>query len=97
METAARHHHKGSTWLDSGGLPHTEDLHIAERIRRDGDMLVMDFTFEDPGAFTTPWSAQVKFERVQDGSMIETIFTISDELRFRERFLGVPSPISIRR
>ena len=29
--------------------------------------------------------------------MIETIFTISDELRFRERFLGVPSPIPIRR
>jgi hypothetical protein len=29
--------------------------------------------------------------------MIETIYTISDELRFRERFLGVPSPIPIRR
>ena len=29
--------YKGSTWLDSRGLPHTEDLHIVERIRRDGD------------------------------------------------------------
>lgn len=89
--------YKGSTWLDSRGLPHTEDLHIVERIRRDGDTLAIQFTFEDPGAFTNPWSAQVKFERVQGGSMIETIFTISDELRFRERFLGVPSPIPIRR
>ena len=89
--------YKGSTWLDSRGLPHAEDLHIVERIRREGDALVMDFTFEDPGAFTTPWSAQVKFERITDGSMVEKIFTISDELRFRERFLGVPAPIPIRR
>ena len=89
--------YRGSTWLDSRGLPHTEDLHIVERIRRDGDVLAVDLTFEDPGAFTKPWSAQLKFQRVQDGSMIETIYTISDELRFRERFLGVPSPIPIRR
>jgi hypothetical protein len=89
--------YKGATWLDSRGLPHTEDLHIVERIRRDGDTLAVDLTFDDPGAFTKPWSTQLKFERVQDGSMIETIFTISDELRFRERFLGVPSPIPIRR
>jgi hypothetical protein len=89
--------YKGSTWLDSRGLPHTEDLHIVERIRRDGDALAVDLTFEDPGAFTKPWSTQLKFVRVDDGSMIETIFTISDELRFRERFLGVPSPIPIRR
>ena len=89
--------YKASTWLTSQGLPHTEDLHIVERIRRDGDTLVMHFTFEDPGAFTKPWSAELKYERVEDGGMIETIFTISDELRFRERFLGVPSPIPIRR
>ena len=89
--------YKGSTWLDSRGLPHTEDLHIIERIRRDGNTLAVELTFEDPGAFTKPWSTQLKFERVDDGSMIETIFTISDELRFRERFLGGPSPIPIRR
>lgn len=89
--------YRGSTWLDSRGLPHTEELHIVERIRRDGDTLAVELMFEDPGAFTKPWSTQLKFERVDDGSMIETIFTISDELRFRERFLGVPSPIPIRR
>jgi len=87
----------GSTWLDSRGLPHTDQLHLIERFRRAGDALAVEVTFEDPGAFTRPWSAQLTFERVEDGSMIETIFTISDELRFRERFLGVPSPIPIRR
>ncbi len=89
--------YKPSTWLNSQGLPHTEDLHIVERIRRDGDTLAMEFTFEDPGAFTRPWSVQLNYVRVQDGAMIETIFTISDELLFRERFLGVPAPIPIRR
>ena len=89
--------YKPSTWLTGQGVPHTEDLHIVERIRRDGDTLAVHFTFEDPGAFTKPWSAEVTYARVEDGAMIETIYTISDELRFRERFLGVPSPIPIRR
>lgn len=89
--------YKPSTWLNSQGVPHTEDLHIVERIRRDGDTLVMHLTFEDPGAFTKPWSIENTYQRVKDGAMIETIYTISDELRFRERFLGVPSPIPIRR
>jgi hypothetical protein len=89
--------YKPSTWLNSQGLPHTEDLHIVERIRRDGDTLAMEFTFDDPGAFTKPWSVQLNYVRVQAGAMIETIFTISDELLFRERFLGVPAPIPIRR
>ena len=89
--------YKPSTWLDSRGVPHTDNLRIIERIRREDEMLLVELTFEDPGAFTKPWSAELKFERVDDGSMIETIYTISDELRFRERFLGVPAPIPIRR
>ena len=88
---------KASTWLDSRGLPHTDQLRLIERFRRDGDTLAVEVTFDDPGAFTKPWTAQLTFERVEDGMMIETIFTISDELRFRERFLGIPSPIPIRR
>jgi len=89
--------YKPSTWLNSQGVPHSEQLHIVERIRRDGDTLVMHYTVEDPVAFTKPWTVELKYARVKDGAMIETIFTISDELRFRERFLGVPSPIPIRR
>jgi len=88
---------KASTWLDSRGLPHTDQLRLVERFRREGDTLAVGVTVEDPGAFTAPWTAQLQFNRVDDGAMIETIYTISDELRFRERFLGVPSPIPIRR
>ena len=43
------------TWLDGGGLPHSEALHVVERIRRvDHDTLVDDITVEDPMAYTKP-------------------------------------------
>jgi hypothetical protein len=89
--------YNGTTWLDSTGIPHTEDLHLVERIHRSGDTLVFDFTFDDPKAFTKPWSSQQTFTLVNDGAMTETIFTISDELLFRERFLHEPAPMPIRR
>ena len=89
--------YKPYTWLDGRGVPHSEELRITERIRRDGDTLMFDFTFDDPKAFTKPWSARLTFEFVKDGAMTENIYTISDELLFRERFLNQPSPIPIRR
>jgi hypothetical protein len=89
--------YKDSTWLDARGLPHTKDLHLVERIHRVGENLAFDITFEDPGAFTKPWAAHVIFKPSPDGSMTENIYTISDELRFRERFLRQKAAIPIRR
>jgi hypothetical protein len=44
------------TWLDNQGHPHTEKLHIVERIRRpDLGHLEIEFTIEDPGAYAKPW------------------------------------------
>jgi hypothetical protein len=87
----------GSTWLDPIGHPHSEDLHMIERIRRvDPETLVFKFTFEDPKAYTKPWDAQLTFKLVTDGIMTETIYTISDELSFRQRFLNEKPPIPIR-
>ena len=46
------------TWLDHAGLPHTEALHVVERIHRvDRNTLVDDFTIEDPKAYTKTWTA----------------------------------------
>lgn len=46
------------TWLDGGGLPHSEKLHVVERIRRaDHDTLVDDITVEDPVAYAKPLTA----------------------------------------
>jgi hypothetical protein len=89
---------KDSTWLDGVAHPHSEELRVIERIRRvDPETLQIDFTFEDPVAYTRPWTAQHKFKLVADGKMTETVTTISDELLYRERYLNKKPPMPIRR
>ncbi|HYR85453.1 MAG TPA: hypothetical protein VE422_15305 [Terriglobia bacterium] len=89
---------KDSTWLDGVGHPHTEELRVTERVRRvDPETLQIDFTFDDPVAYTRPWTAQHTFKLVPDGKMTEAITTVSDELRYRERYLKQKPPIPIRR
>lgn len=51
------------TWLDNDGHPHSEDLHVVERIRRvNHDRLTIDITLEDPKAYTKPWKAHWIYE-----------------------------------
>ncbi len=51
------------TWLDNDGLPHSEDLHVVERIRRvNHDTLTIDTTIEDPKAYTKPWGGHATYE-----------------------------------
>ena len=51
------------SWLDNVGHPHTERLHVTERIRRpDFGHLEIEFTIDDPGAYSKPWI----IERVAD-------------------------------
>jgi len=49
-------------WLDPSGNPHSDDLRVVERIRRsDPKTLVFDVRFEDPGAFTAPFSGTLVY------------------------------------
>jgi len=51
-----------TTWLDHVGLPHTDALHVVERIHRvDANTLQDDFMIEDPKAYTKPWTASQKY------------------------------------
>jgi hypothetical protein len=44
-------------WFTNGGLPHTENLHLTERISRpDAGSLKYQVTVNDPGAYTRPWT-----------------------------------------
>ena len=44
------------SWLDNVGHAHTERLHVTERIRRpDLGQLEIEFTIDDPGAYSKPW------------------------------------------
>ena len=45
-------------WFSNGGLPHTEQLHMVERISRpDLGTLRYEVTVDDPGAYTKQWTA----------------------------------------
>jgi hypothetical protein len=50
------------TWLDRVGHPHSDALHVIERIRRiSHGHLVDDITIDDPKAYTKPWTARLDF------------------------------------
>jgi len=51
---------------------------------------------DDPKAYAKPWNGQLTFKLKTDGIMTETIYTISDELSFRQRFLNEKPTIPIR-
>ena len=62
------------TWLDYSGHPHSEQLHLVERIRRvSHDALVNDITIEDPKAYTKPWTSHMTFDLKPDWKIEETI------------------------
>jgi hypothetical protein len=45
-------------WFMSGGLPHTEALHLTERFtRQDLNTLKYEVTVDDPRTYTKPWTA----------------------------------------
>lgn len=51
------------TPTDMFGTPHSEQIHIVERYRalEDNETLRVEFTVEDPGAFTSPWSSFAEY------------------------------------
>lgn len=50
------------TWLDRVGHPHSDALHLVERIRRiNHEHLLDDITIEDAKAYTKPWTAHLDF------------------------------------
>ncbi|HKE86446.1 MAG TPA: hypothetical protein VKB50_21960 [Vicinamibacterales bacterium] len=47
-----------NTWMNRDGLPHTTQLHLAERLTRvNFDTLNYEVTIDDPGAYTAPWTS----------------------------------------
>jgi len=74
------------SWLDAGGTPHTEALRTTERLRRiDTGHMEITFTFDDPKAFTKPWSATVSFNLLPDTELREHHCD-------NEKWVGKPRP-----
>jgi hypothetical protein len=62
------------TTLDREGYPHSDAMHLIERIRRiDHDSLEIDLTVDDPKAYTKPWSAKLNFHLRPDWKIMEHV------------------------
>jgi hypothetical protein len=62
------------TSLDLAGHPHTEALRMTERYRRvDYGHIDLQVTFDDPKAYTRPWTQAVKLDLMPDGDLIEYV------------------------
>jgi hypothetical protein len=62
------------TFIDNYRTPHTEKLHVVERLRviDGGKTLEATITVDDPDAFTTPWTAIQRYARVTNrGPLVE--------------------------
>ena len=75
------------TWLDSDGHPHTEALHVTERLRRpDFGHLEIERTLDDPKALMQPWVIPIKFEFDADTEMLE--YVCAENERDRGHLVG---------
>jgi hypothetical protein len=63
------------SFIDNYRTPHTDKLHVVERFKLIENGKVMDIllSIDDPGAFTTPWSAMQRFRRGAPGALLEDI------------------------
>jgi hypothetical protein len=65
---------KDITWLDRIGHPHSDALHVVGRMRRvSHDRLEIDWTFDDPKAFTKPWTGKTIYRLHADWTLEEFI------------------------
>jgi hypothetical protein len=71
----------GKMWLDRVGHPDSDQMHIIERIHRvDDKTLQVDFTFDDPRSYVTPWTALMRFRLQPDWDIMEHV--CEDNLAF---------------
>ena len=75
----------GYNKMDTFGHPFTSQMRILERIRRVAQgTLQIEFTFNDPGAYTKPWGGTKVFKLQPNWELTEQIVC---EDHFRENFL----------
>jgi hypothetical protein len=62
------------TWLDGTGHPHSESLHVTERLRRtDFGHIQLQITIDDPKAYVKPWTVPVDVRLIPDTDLLESV------------------------
>jgi hypothetical protein len=71
-------------WLDVNGSPYSSQARFIERFRRPTlGHLQIDFTVEDPKAYTRPWTVRIDQRLLPDQELIE--FICNENQQFRKR------------
>jgi hypothetical protein len=71
------------TWIDRAGHPHSDQLHVVERMRRpEPNTLQVGLTMEDPKAYTKPWGGQLTFQLHPTWNITEMV--CEDNVNFDE-------------
>ena len=71
------------TWLDRAGHPHSDKLHLVERIHRvDANTMTDDLTIDDPIAYTKTWNSQLTFTVHPKWNIMEMV--CEDNVNFDE-------------
>jgi len=61
-------------WIDRGRSPHTEDLHMIERLTRTGmNNMTYEITLEDPNVYSEPWTGTLDMAWLPDRELFEYI------------------------
>ncbi|MGC3980758.1 MAG: hypothetical protein QM808_05810 [Steroidobacteraceae bacterium] len=72
------------SWLDPTGLPHSDQLHMVERLRlTDSNTLEVSMHFEDPATYSVPWDTVLTFTRKPDLKIAEDVCLERIDLRDR--------------
>jgi hypothetical protein len=57
-----------STWYGRGGLLHSADMHMIEKLTRKGDEILYQMTIEDPDYLIEPWVMPDRTLRARQGA-----------------------------
>jgi hypothetical protein len=76
-------------FVDNWRTPHTKDMHVVERFKLidAGKGIEATVTVDDPGTFNKPWSGTVRWQKVDRGTMLESICA-ENNLAF-EKYFGL--------
>jgi hypothetical protein len=63
-----------NTWIDTGGHPHSDQMHVTERYRRrDFGHMDLQITIDDPKAYTKPWTVSYPIALMPDTELLEYV------------------------
>ena len=79
------------TFIDASGVPHSDQLHVTERIRKvnGGKGLEIVATIEDPAMFTKSWTTRFTYD-LRPEVRLDTAFICGEPHRDISRVRGVP-------